>query len=83
MKIPKSHPRYKSLRQREKIIKGLEKGFVAKAGLIAQGRGECFDYLLGEKTTPDARKAEKGAMALLLLAKKKLIIVLLVLFAYS
>lgn len=73
MEIPKSHPRYESLKQREKIVKGLEKGYVAREGLIAHGRGEAFDYLLDEKTIPKAKEAEKVAVALLLLAKNPVI----------
>ncbi|MCD6414769.1 MAG: phosphopantothenate/pantothenate synthetase [Candidatus Diapherotrites archaeon] len=69
MKIPKTHPRYKSLLQREKLIEGVENGVTATAGLIAQGRGEAFDYLIGERTTENARKAIRAAVAKLLLAK--------------
>ncbi len=47
--IPKSHPRAKSLLIREKLVSGFDNGLVAKEGLLAQGRGEAFDYLLGEK----------------------------------
>lgn len=71
--IPKSHPRYHSLLQREKIIEGLNKGIVSQSGLIAQGRGEAFDYILGEKTHEFALKAEKAAVAALLLAKHPVI----------
>ncbi len=71
--IPKSHPRYESLMIREKLIKGFEKGIVAKAGLIAHGRGEAFDYLLGEKTIPEAMKAIEAAAATLILAKHPVI----------
>ena len=46
--IPKDHPRYQSLFTREKIIERMHKRIVAEAGLIAHGRGEAFDYLLGE-----------------------------------
>ena len=49
--VPKTHPRYKSLINREKITKALDEGILAKAGLIAHGRGEAFDYLIGEETT--------------------------------
>jgi 4-phosphopantoate--beta-alanine ligase len=42
-------------------------------GLVAQGRGECFDYLLGERTVPSALLAEKIASALLLLADRPVI----------
>jgi len=47
----------------------MERNVVAKAGLIAHGRGEAFDYLLGEETTPPARKAIKAAAAALLLSE--------------
>lgn len=68
LKIPKNHVRVDSLRKREKLIEGEEKGIVAKAGLIAHGRGEAFDYLLGETTTPPALFATRAAAAALLLA---------------
>jgi 4-phosphopantoate--beta-alanine ligase len=71
--IPKSHPRYESLMTREKIVEGVKKGITGTQGLIAQGRGEAFDYLLGEKTTPGALQAEKVAAAILLLAKRPVI----------
>ena len=45
---PKDHPRYKSLLAREKLVEASD--VVAKQGLIAHGRGEAFDYLLGEQT---------------------------------
>lgn len=56
------------MRKREELIKGEEKGVVAKAGLIAYGRGEAFDYLLGEATIPPALFAARAAAAYLLLA---------------
>ena len=68
-KIPKSHPRAKSLLIREKLVDGFDNGLVAKEGLLAQGRGEAFDYLLGEKTNTNAKKAIRAAAALLVLAK--------------
>ncbi|VVB90365.1 Pantothenate synthetase [uncultured archaeon] len=71
--IPKSHPRYESLMTREKIVGGVEKGITSIHGLIAQGRGEAFDYLLGEKTSKSALQAEKTAAAVLLHAKKPVI----------
>jgi len=73
MNIPKSHPRKKSLEMRHKLTKGFQQGLVAQAGLIAHGRGEAFDYLLGEKTTVIARKAEEAAVALMLLAENPVI----------
>jgi len=66
--IPKSHPRAKSLLIREKLVNGFDNGLVAKEGLLAQGRGEAFDYLLGEKTGKAAKQAIKAAAAQLLLA---------------
>ena len=50
-KIPNDHPRAASLRTRELLVKGLQKAIVVPEGLIAHGRGEAFDYLLGEQTT--------------------------------
>lgn len=67
--IPKSHPRAKSLLIREKLVNGFDNGLVAKEGLLAQGRGEAFDYLLGEKTGKAAKQAIKAAAAQLLLAE--------------
>lgn len=67
--IPQNHPRAESLRIREKIIKHLKSGVVASAGLIAHGRGEAFDYILGEETTQPALKAIKAAAATLLTAE--------------
>ena len=71
--IPKSHPRAKSLLIREKLVEGFDKGLVAKEGLLAQGRGEAFDYLLGEKTGPSSKRAIKAAAAQLLLAEMPVI----------
>jgi len=72
-KIPKTHPRYESLKYRHKIIDGMKNLLVAEAGLIAHGRGECFDYILGEKTTFQAKLAMKAAIATLMLAKNPVI----------
>jgi 4-phosphopantoate--beta-alanine ligase len=71
--IPKSHPRAKSLLIREKLVDGFDKGLVAKEGLLAQGRGEAFDYLLGEKTGKAAKQAIRAAAAQLLIAEKPVI----------
>jgi len=59
--IPKSHPRAKSLYIRERLVKGFDANLVAKEGLMAHGRGETFDYLLGEKTSKHAQKAIQAA----------------------
>ncbi|QIW23394.1 phosphopantothenate/pantothenate synthetase [Sulfolobus sp. S-194] len=71
--IPENHPRKESLIIREKIVDGLLDGYVAPQGLIAHGRGECFDYLIGEKTQEFAIKAIKAGVASLLLAKNPVI----------
>lgn len=73
MSIPKTHPRYTSLMTREKIMEGVEKGITSIHGLIAHGRGEAFDYLIGEKTTESAKSSIEAAAALLLLAKAPVI----------
>jgi 4-phosphopantoate--beta-alanine ligase len=72
-RVPKSHPRYKSLVKREKIVAGIEAGITSKQGLIAHGRGEAFDYLIGERTLPAAMEATNAAAALLLTAQKPVI----------
>ncbi|MHA1868473.1 MAG: 4-phosphopantoate--beta-alanine ligase [Candidatus Heimdallarchaeaceae archaeon] len=73
MKIPKDHPRADSLRVRELIIEGMHSNIVAEAGLIAHGRGEAFDYLIGEKTPSFALEQEEAAVARLLLADNPVI----------
>jgi len=65
-----SHPRYASLVARERVTEGVRRGYTSTQGLIAQGRGECFDYLIGEKTTPAALQAIRAAAAMLLLAER-------------
>ena len=65
MNIPKSHPRYLSLQVREKLVNGFDNNLVAKEGLLAHGRGETFDYLIGEKTTKSAKNAIKAAALML------------------
>lgn len=71
--IPKDHPRYLSLTERHGIINGMHQKIVAEAGLIAHGRGEAFDYILGEKTPTYALIQEEAAVAMLLLAEKPII----------
>jgi 4-phosphopantoate---beta-alanine ligase len=66
--IPKTHPRAKSLLIRERLVTGFEQGLVAKEGLLAHGRGEAFDYLLGEKTNKTAKLAIKAAAAQIILS---------------
>lgn len=71
--IPETHPRYSSLIIREKITQAMKKGIVHETGLIAHGRGEAFDYLLGEITIPQAELAEKIAAISMLYAKNPVI----------
>jgi len=66
--IPTDHPRYDSLVTRHRIEAGVEAGITSKQGLVAEGRGEAFDYLLGERTLPSADAAARAAAAHLLLA---------------
>lgn len=68
--IDPKHPRYQSLLIREKLTSAFKRGITSPAGLIAHGRGEAFDYLLGEKTGAFAHEAIKAAAATLILSKK-------------
>ena len=69
MLIPKSHPRAASLHIREKLVRGYKAGLVVEEGLLAHGRGEMFDYLIGEKTSKPSQNAIKAAARALLKAK--------------
>ncbi|MDD3246554.1 MAG: 4-phosphopantoate--beta-alanine ligase [Methanosarcina sp.] len=71
--IPQDHPRYESLLAREKVAAGVKMGITSIQGLIAQGRGESFDYLIGERSTESALYAERAAVAALLLAENPVI----------
>ena len=71
--IPKSHPRLNSLLIREKLVKGFDNNLVAKEGLLAHGRGEAFDYLIGEKTSKSAKEAIKAAAIMLKNAENSVI----------
>jgi len=71
--IPEHHPRARSLQIRELLVEGFRNGIVAEEGLIAHGRGEAFDYLIGEKTTEEAFRAMKSAVALMMLAERPVI----------
>ena len=66
--VPETHPRHTSLVTRERVVDGVKRGITSEAGLVAQGRGEAFDYLLGERTIESAARAERAAAALLLCA---------------
>jgi 4-phosphopantoate--beta-alanine ligase len=71
--IPKDHPRYESLRARHLLEEGLKSGITTTTGLIAHGRGESLDYLLGEKSHPFAIEAMQATCAKMLNAKKAII----------
>jgi 4-phosphopantoate--beta-alanine ligase len=71
--IPQNHPRYRSLITREHLAKCARLGIVSWEGLIAHGRGEAFDYLIGERTTGSALFAERVAAAMLLAARQPVI----------
>jgi len=58
---------------RERIAEAMKRGLVHETGLIAHGRGEAFDYLLGEVTIPPADSALKTAAAVLVRARHPVI----------
>jgi 4-phosphopantoate--beta-alanine ligase len=68
--VPADHPRADSLAARERLATGIDRGLTHREGLIAHGRGEAFDYLLGEETIPSADSAARAAAAKLLLADR-------------
>ena len=63
--VPRSHPRHESLRLRDAIVAGVKRGVTSEHGLIAHGRGEAYDYLLGERTHDFALAAVDAAARLL------------------
>ena len=67
--VPRSHPRFISLFYRDLLADGVQRGITSLAGLTAHGRGEAFDYLIGEATLPFAYAAIEATAAKLLLAK--------------
>ena len=71
--IPADHPRYRSLVTRERLAEYAKKGIVTWEGLTAHGRGEAFDYMIGERTTRGALIAERTAAAMLLTARRPVI----------
>ena len=68
--VDPSHPRYESLMIRKKVADAGAKGMLADSAMIAHGRGEAFDYLLGEQTIPSAYEATKEAAARLVRAQR-------------
>ncbi len=71
--VPENHPRRESLLVRERLTELMQEGSVVPQGLIAHGRGECFDYLLGEKTNDFAMKSIDVSAALLLMSSHPVI----------
>jgi 4-phosphopantoate--beta-alanine ligase len=71
--IPENHPRYQSLVTREKLAQYARTGILSLEGLTAHGRGEAFDYLVGERTTDSAQLAERIAAAMLISARHPVI----------
>ena len=61
--IPESHPRKDSLLARQKLVDAAAKGLLAESAMIAQGRGEAYDYLLGEQTSESALLAIREVAA--------------------
>lgn len=64
-----SHPRYRSLLMRHRLEIAAKKGMLADSALIAHGRGEAYDYLIGEQTIESADFATKVALRCLKEAK--------------
>jgi 4-phosphopantoate---beta-alanine ligase len=71
--IPLNHPRRVSLLTRARLTEGARQGITSLDGLIAHGRGEAFDYLLGEKTGDFAARATSAAAVLFLVARRPVI----------
>ena len=58
---------------RKRLTDAAAAGMLAESALIAHGRGEAFDYLLGERTCDAARKAVAEVAARLLSAENPVI----------
>jgi 4-phosphopantoate--beta-alanine ligase len=55
------------------LVNGFKRGLVVPEGLIAHGRGEAYDYLIGEHTTKTAQRAIEAAAATMLLSNRPVI----------
>jgi 4-phosphopantoate--beta-alanine ligase len=55
------------------LVNGFRRGLVVPEGLIAHGRGEAYDYLIGERTTKTAQRAIEAAAATMLLSSRPVI----------
>jgi 4-phosphopantoate---beta-alanine ligase len=73
MRLSPRHPRYRSLVVRARLAELSRRGLVVPEGLIAHGRGEAFDYLLGERTIPSARRATRVAAEWLRAARRPVV----------
>ena len=71
--IPDSHPRRASLLARQSLVDAAAGGLLADSAMIAHGRGEAFDYLLGETTSDSAMDAIREVAARLLAAERPVI----------
>ena len=71
--IPDSHPRKASLIARQALADAASEGLLAESAMIAHGRGEAFDYLLGEETSESARLAIREMAARLMTANNPVI----------
>ena len=60
---------------RERLADMVARGLVTPTGLISHGRGEAFDYLMGETSTDAALEAERAAAAYLLSAENPVLCV--------
>jgi len=58
---------------RRTLAEAHRSGLIVPEGLIAHGRGEAFDYFLGERTTPSARRAERTAAEWLFSARRPVV----------
>ncbi len=58
---------------RQRLVEAVASGIAHPTGLAAHGRGEAFDYLLGERTTPEAEAAEKAAAEVLIAADRPVV----------
>ncbi len=72
-KISESHPRRDSLLTRQKLVDAAERGLLAESAMIAHGRGEAYDYLLGEQTTESSLLAIREVVARLRAAARPVI----------
>lgn len=71
--VPADHPRRRSLEIRQRLADAVAAGIAHPTGLTAHGRGEAFDYMLGERTTPEAEAAERAAAEVLVAAERPVV----------